>query len=237
MSRLLPFLAVLIAAYVDLVSNPSRALAQPAPPPPPVAAPAPTPAAAPDPAPADEDRPSPLLVDYAQYGVAFAGEFIAEPGPLCPSDVPTPCIIGAGGGPVLRGGYRPSGPWYIGGAYQFAKLDSNNLYRLGILQELRAEMRYFFDVGSRFTPYATWALGGLIYGNEFSAETGGVMTFVGGGVEFEVSRFAVIGLNAAYEPMLFVGFDDTAGQARDTGVAHFAHLEFVIELKSELGRE
>lgn len=227
MSRLLPLLVLLL---------PSRVIAQPAQP----ASPGqPARAEAPSTglAPADEDRPTPLLVDYAQYGVAFAGELIAEPGPLCPSGAPTPCIIGAGGGPVLRGGYRPAGPWYIGGAYQFAKLDSNNLYRLGILQELRAEMRYFFDVDSRFTPYATWALGGIIYGNEFSAETGGVMTYAGAGVELEVSRFAVIGLNAAYEPMLFVGFDDTAGQTRDTGVAHFVHIEFVIELKTELGRE
>ena len=28
---------------------------------------------------AEEDGPSPLQVDYAQYGVAFAGEFVAEP--------------------------------------------------------------------------------------------------------------------------------------------------------------
>lgn len=230
-----------MAWCIDLGSHASRANAQPATgPTSDPGAPAATAGSGPRTASApavDEDRPTPLLVDYAQYGVAFAGDLIAEPGPLCPADAPTPCIIGAGGGPVLRGGYRPSGPWYIGGAYQFAKLDSNNLYRLGILQQLRAEMRYFIDLGSRFTPYATWALGGIIYGNEFSAETGGVMTFVGAGVEFEVSRFAVIGLNAAYEPMLFVGFDDTAGQTRDTGVAHFAHIEFVIELKTELGRE
>jgi hypothetical protein len=183
------------------------------------------------------DEPSPLAVDYAQYGVALSGEFLLDAGPLCPDQATTPCIMESGAGPVLRGGYRPAGPWYIGGAYQFAKLESNNLLRLGILQSLYAEGRYYFDVGVLITPYVTWALGGAIYGNEFSAQTGGVLTFVGGGFEFELSRFAVIGVTAAYEPVLFASFEDTTGQARDTGFAQFAKISFVVELRSEIGRE
>ncbi|MFO0547137.1 MAG: hypothetical protein U0271_02050 [Polyangiaceae bacterium] len=184
------------------------------------------------------DAPSPLEVDYAQYGVALAGDFPVDAGGICPNgESDAPCIIGPGGGPVLRGGYRPSGPWYVGGAYQFAKLDSNNLYRLPILQMLRVEGRFFVDFGSRFTPYVMWSVGGIIYGNEFSASTGGVMTSVGGGIEFEITRFLVVGLNFEYEPMLFIGFEDSAGQARDTGLAQFLHAELVIELRSELGRE
>lgn len=191
-------------------------------------------------APADEveeARPSPLEVDYAQYGAALAGDVPVFPGETCPPAAVIPCILGPGAGPVLRGGYRPSGPWYIGGAYQFAKLDSNNLYRLGIMQMLRAEMRYFIDVGSRFTPYVTWAAGGVVYGNEFGVETGGAVTFAGAGVELEITRFAVVGLSFNYEPMLLAGFTDTAGQERNTGVAHFLHMELVIELRTELGRE
>jgi len=188
-------------------------------------------------APNDGAAPSPLEVDYAQYGVAIAAELPLTPGGICPDAAAAPCIIGLGGGPVIRGGYRPSGPWYFGGAYQFSKLDSNNLYRLGILQQLRAEMRYYIDFGSRVTPYVTWAAGGLIYGNEFSAETGGASIFGGGGVEFEVSRLVVVGLNLVYQPMLFVGYTDTAGQARETGVAQYLHVELHIELRSELGRE
>ena len=126
----------------------------------------------------EETRPSPLEVDYAQYGAALAGEVPVFPGEVCPDAAVVPCILGPGAGPVLRGGYRPSGPWYFGGAYQFAKLDSNNLYRLGIMQMLRAEGRYFIDVGSRFTPYVTWALGGVVYGNEFGVETGGAVTYL-----------------------------------------------------------
>lgn len=204
---------------------------------PPAAAPEPPSGNDPRGAPEDTERPSPLQVDYAQYGVALVGEVPVEDGPICPSDAITPCIIGAGGGPAIRGGYRPSGPWYVGGAYQFAKLDSNNLYRLGILQTARAEGRYFIDVGSRLTPYVTWALGGMVYGNEFSVETGGIDTYAGAGIELELTRFAVIGLNFVYEPMLFIGFTDSTGQVRETGISQFLHMELVVELRSELGRE
>lgn len=185
----------------------------------------------------DEAQPSPLEVDYAQYGVALATEIPIEPGGICPDDASSPCIIGLGGGPVLRGGYRPAGPWYVGGAYQFSKLDSNNIYRLGILQQLRAEMRYVVSTGTRIWPYATWGLGGMVYGNEFSVQTGGATALAGLGLELEITRFAVVGLNTSYQPMLFAEFVDSAKQERDTGVAHYVHMELVIELKSELNRE
>jgi hypothetical protein len=192
-------------------------------------------------APADEPvgstPPSPLEVEYAQYGVALATEVPLFTGGVCPEEATTPCIIGLGGGPILRGGYRPAGPWYFGGAYQFSKLDSNNLYRLGILQQLRGELRYLFATGSRVSPYVSAGLGGMVYGNEFSVQTGGATALAGLGLEMELTRFAVVGLDLAYNPMLFAGFDDTAGQSRDTGVAHYLHLELVIELRTELNRE
>lgn len=181
--------------------------------------------------------PTPLEVDYAQYGVALSGELLIEPGAICPDDAATPCIVESGAGPLLRGGYRPSGPWYVGGAYQFTKLDSNNLYRLGILQSLYAEGRFYFDVGVRVTPYLTWALGGAIYGNEFSADTAGALTFLGAGLEFELSRFAVVGLAAAYEPVLLASFQDSTSQERNVGISQFAKLSLVVELRTELTRE
>jgi hypothetical protein len=182
-------------------------------------------------------RPSPLEVDYAQYGVGIAAEVLLESGAICPTSEVVPCIVGSGGGPVLRGGYRPSGPYYFGGAYQFSKLDSSNLYRLGILQELRAEMRYFLDTRARVSPYVTWGLGGTIYGNEFGAETGGVVGFFGGGLEFEVSRSAVVAANVLYKPILLAGYTDAAGLERQTGIVQFFHLELLMELRTELYRE
>lgn len=183
------------------------------------------------------ERPTPLSVDYAQYGIGIGADILLEPGPLCPTGASTPCIIESGGGVMVRGGYRPSGPWYFGGAYGFSKLDSNNLFRLGILQQLRGEARYFVDFGSRVVPYFHWGLGTLLYGNEWSADTGGFLAVAGGGVEFELTRFAVIGLSVLYQPTVLVGYTDDTGQARETGISQFFRLELNVELRSELGRE
>jgi len=182
-------------------------------------------------------RPPPLHVEYAQYGVAGVAEVSLENGATCPEGADTPCILGSGGGLVIRGGYRSPGPWYIGGAYQFIKMDSANLYRLGIFQQIRGEMRYHPDLGYRTAPYATWGVGAVAYGNEWGVDTAGALVFGGGGVDFEVSRFAIIGFGVAYRPTLIAGWTDTAGQVRHTGVAHFVGLEFQLELRSELGRE
>jgi hypothetical protein len=185
---------------------------------------------------AEEVAPEPLEVDYAQYGVALAGRLSLGTGGLCPDGAVIPCIFGGGGGPTVRGGVRPSGPWYLGGAYEFAKLDSNNLYRLGILQQLRAEGRYYLETSTRFTPFVAFGLGGVVYGNEFSAETAGAAAHAGLGLELEISRFALLGLILAYEPMVFAGFTDTASQRRETDVAQFLSASIVFELRSELDR-
>jgi len=137
---------------------------------------------------------------------------------------------------VLRGGYRSPGPWYIGGAYEFTKMDSGNLYRLGIFQQIRAELRYLVDFGSRATPYLGWGVGGLLYGNEWGVETGGALVFAGGGVEVEVSRVALIGLGIAYRPALIAGWRDTAGIDRPTGIAQFFGIDLQLAVRTELGR-
>jgi hypothetical protein len=187
-----------------------------------------------------QSRPPPLNVDYLQYGVALTAEFAMTPGASCPDESPgtdvKPCIIGSGGGLTLRGGYRSPGPWYFGGAYEFIKMDSGNLYRLGIFQQLRAEMRYLPDFAYRVQPYVTWGVGAVAYGNEWGVETGGAMAFLGGGIEIEVSRVAVFGFAFVYRPVLIFGWTDTAGQARDTGVAQFIGIEAIFELRTELGR-
>ena len=201
------------------------AAAQPAPAPPPPA---------PPPAP-ERVRPPPLHVEYFQYGVAIVAETNLDPGPVCDT-AGAPCILGGAGGLAIRGGYRSAGPWYIGGAYQFAKMDSSNLYRLGIFQQLRVEMRYMPDIGLRAAPYVSWGLGALAYGNEWGVETGGGLAFAGVGGEFELSRDALIGFGIVYRPMLIAGWTDTAGAVRATGVAHFLGGEFQFELRSEIGR-
>jgi hypothetical protein len=177
-------------------------------------------------------------VEYAQYGVGILALVNMAAGASCSGAKPSgaPCILGSGGGVVVRGGYRAPGSFYYGGGYSFAKMDSSNLFRLGIFQQLWAEMRYLPDFGYRAAPYATWGLGGVTYGNEWGVETGGAMIFGGGGVSFQVSRVAVVGLGATYRPTVLVRWTDTAGIMRPTGVAHFLGLELQLELRTEIGR-
>jgi hypothetical protein len=154
-----------------------------------------------------------------------------------PTLVPSkPCILGSGGGLVIRGGYRSPGPWYVGGAYEFVRMDSSNLYRLGIFQQLRGEMRYLLDTGARVAPYVTSGLGAFAYGNEWGAETGGAIGFVGGGIEAEVSRVALLGIGLVYRPALIAGWTDTAGQSRGTALVQFMGVELMLEVRSEIGR-
>jgi hypothetical protein len=184
----------------------------------------------------DRPKPPPLHVEYAQYGVAFAVESVISPGATCPESSNAPCILGSGGGLTIRGGYRYPGPWYIGGAYAFTKMDSSNLYRLGIFQQLRAEMRFQPDVGYRASPYVQWGFGAVLYGNEWGAETGGGQLFAGLGVEVEVSRLAVVGLGLVYRPTLLASWKDTAGQERPLGVAQFLGIDLILEVRTVLGR-
>ncbi|MBI4699618.1 MAG: hypothetical protein HY744_00385 [Deltaproteobacteria bacterium] len=183
----------------------------------------------------EQPKPPPVHVDYLSYGLAISADVLVASGATCresPGDE-VPCILGSGGGLVLRGGYRSAGPWYVGGAYQFSKTDSSNLYRLGILQQLRAEMRYVLDLGYRVAPYATWGLGGVVYGNEFGVETGGAGVCGGLGVERQRSRLTLLGLAASYQPTLLAGWTDTAGFERDPGLAQYLRLELQLELRSE----
>lgn len=186
-------------------------------------------------------RPPPLHLEYAQYGVAIAAEINLDAGAACPeteqSGKIVPCILGSGGGLVLRGGYRSPGPWYVGGAYEFVKMDSGNLYRLGIFQQVRGEVRYHLETGTRAAPYATWGLGAVAYGSEWGVETIGTLAFGGLGLELEISRVAVMGLDFVYRPTVIAGWTDTAGHVRETALAQFVGLELVLEVRSELGRK
>lgn len=185
-------------------------------------------------------RAPPLHVEYAQYGVALTAEINIDAGATCRDERPgggfVPCILGSGGGLSIRGGYRSPGPWYIGGAYEFTKMDSSNLYRLGIFQQLRAEMRYLPDIGYRTAPYFTGGLGGVAYGNEWGVETGGALISFGVGIEMEISRVAVLGVSINYRPVLLAGWTDTAGHERKTAIAQFLGFEFLLEVRTELGR-
>lgn len=187
------------------------------------------------------DRPPPSSFDYVQYGVAFSAETIVNAGDVCPAGATRPCILGSGGGLAVRVGYRARGPWYVGGAYEASRHDSSNLLRLAILQQIRAETRYYLDYGTKLTPYLTSGLGAALYGSEWGSETGGVTSFVAVGAELQLSRTTVVGAALGYRPFLFRGWTDTAGQRRADrflgfGFAHGVLLEVVLEVREPLPR-
>ena len=186
-------------------------------------------------------RPPPNNVEYFQYGVAVAFEKVASGGDVCPSISTTPCILGSGGGLAIRMGYRSRGPWFLGGAYEFTRMDSGNLLRLGILQQLRGEARYYLDVGNRLTPYGTLGFGAAFYGNEWKVSSGGPTLAAGLGLEFQITQSTVIGLALGYRGFLFHNWTDSTGQVRADeylgfGFAHTIGLEFILELRSPLAR-
>lgn len=189
----------------------------------------------------ERPQPPPSSFDYLQYGVAFVGEAVLSAGDVCPENATAPCILGPGGGLAIRVGYRSRSPWYVGGAYQASRHDSSNLLRLAVLQQLRAETRYYLDEGARLTPYLSGGLGAVLYGNEWGSETGGVATHLGGGLELQLTRTTVIGLALGYRPILFRGWTDTAGQRRADrvlgfGLAQMLSFHVALEVREPLPR-
>jgi len=186
--------------------------------------------------------PPPNSLDYFQYGVALVSETVGSAADICPRDVqPTPCILGSGGGLAIRASYRSRGPWLVGGAYEFSRHDSSNLLRLAILQQLRAEARYYANEGTRITPYLAAGAGAALYGSEWGASTGGLLATLGGGLEFQITQSTVVGFAPMYRALLLRNFEDSAGQTRASryfgfGLAHLVGLELVFEVREPLPR-
>ena len=180
-------------------------------------------------------------LDYFQYGVAVTAEALAQGGDVCPRGSVAPCILGSGGGLTLRVAHRDHGRWLAGGAYEFSRHESSNLLRLAILQQLRGEVRYYLDRGTRLTPYGAAGAGLAAYGPEWGVDTGGLVMTAGAGLEFQITQSTVVGCAAMYRAFMLRGFTDSAGQHRSDryfgfGLAHFVGLELVFEVREPLSR-
>jgi hypothetical protein len=171
-----------------------------------------------------------------QYGAAFTAEVPWHMGSICPKATSTPCILGAGAGLIARVGVKIRDGWYFGGAYSFTKQDASNLLRLPILQSLRAETRRYFYQDFRGSPYISMGLGFVLYGSEWSAETYGGIASIGVGVEYQLTRSVVLGLQPAYRIIPLRPWTDDNGLARGAGPAHFFGLELTLEVLSPLAR-
>ena len=190
---------------------------------------------------AEQPARAPADRDYLQYGLAFAAEAIASAGDVCPAGSVNPCILGSGGGVGVRVGYRARDPWYLGGSYQFSRHDSSNLFELAILQQARAEGRYYFEHGDRATAFVTAALGVHLYGDEWRADTGGGLLAAGAGLELQLSPSTAIGCMALYRMLVPRAWTDSAGARRADGLlgfglAHLVALELTLEVREQLRR-
>jgi hypothetical protein len=168
---------------------------------------------------------------YAQYGVGLSAEGVLSAGPVCPSGTSTAnCILGSGGGIAIRVGWRRGEFVYLGGAYEMTKQDPNQLYRLGILQQARAEGRKYFPTGRDATPFVLLGGGVQGYGNEWSIDTWGLNATLGVGLEVELGG-PLLEVSLAYRPMYFERWTDTSTLTHDAGIAHFLAFEVSLEAR------
>lgn len=168
-----------------------------------------------------------------QYGIGLTTSSPISTGKLC-DGLGAPCILSGGAGVAARVGLRTGGPWYWGGAYQLARQGSNNLYRLGILQELRGESRYYATTGSTTAPYASLSAGLAGYGNEWMLDTWGPLARIGVGLEIEITRRAVMGVALAHKTLALARFQDPSGVDRPAAIVQVLGLELVLEERRPL---
>jgi hypothetical protein len=142
--------------------------------------------------------------------------------------------LGSGAGIAIRVGWRPTEDFYLGGAYEFSKQDPNKLYRLGILQQARAELRHYFPNGRSTVPFALVGLGLAAYGNEWTVDTWGPAAALGGGVEVGLSGKTALGVSLGYRPVYLHAFVDSSTLSHDAGIAHFVGLELALEAQDAL---
>ncbi len=176
--------------------------------------------------------PAHLAQAFIQYGLAFTGEFVVAPGPIC-NGVPS-CILGSGGGLTVRIGRRLRGPLYFGAAYEFSKMNSAQLYRVGILQQARAEGRYYVFTGRSMEPWFGATVGADFYGNLWGFDTGGPLLGASIGTEFQISTEFTLGVALSYRALFFIPFTDSAGAARpaagnDPGFSHLIGIDLIVE--------
>jgi hypothetical protein len=168
---------------------------------------------------------------YLQYGLAFTVEDVLSAGPICPT---SPCILGSGGGIAVRVGFRATERFYVGGTYELSKQEPNKLYLLGILQQVRAEGRWYFPTGNRTTPFVLAGAGLAGYGNEWSVDTWGPSAELGGGLEVQLSGGSLVALSVLYRPIYLRSFVDSSMSQHGAGIAQFFGVELAVEAQDAL---
>jgi hypothetical protein len=163
-----------------------------------------------------------------EYGVALAAEFVAAPGPACSATAPA-CVLGSGGGVVVRAGWRPTERWYLGLAYEITKQDPHELYRIALLQQARVEVRHYVPTGRTTAPFFLVGVGVSGYGGDaWPLDTWGPSASFGGGIELQLGR-GVLDVSITYRPTYLRSWEDTSTLFHGAGIAHFVAFEAAVE--------
>lgn len=124
---------------------------------------------------------APIIAGEARIDVVFP----VLRRPLCPRG--SECVFGGGAGlgGVLEWRW-PTGLG-VGLGYDGWFLDGNGVHELTTMQSLRATLRYHFLLDRQAHPWIGGALGGLLFGDTFAADAGGVLLDLQAGVELELT--------------------------------------------------
>jgi hypothetical protein len=170
-----------------------------------------------------------LQTGHFQYGAGLTAEMLASAGAVCSDTPEAPCVVGSGGGLAVRFGYRYHAPFFFGAVYECSKLDAHKAVVLPILQQMRAEVRYYIPGLLPHSPFLVLGGGAAGYGNEWSVQTFGGMLLGGAGVEWLLSETTALTTTLTYRPMLLKAWVDPTGQSRPSGVISFVGIEVSVE--------
>lgn len=142
--------------------------------------------------------------------VRLGAVFPVERADICPGD--SLCVLGSGG----SFGVEIERRWPIGigisVAYDAWFVDSGGVFELGIVQVVRAAVRYTFELHSIVHPALHVGAGALVFGDTFLVETVGGALDVGLGAEIELTDSVVIEGGAGF--WLFTTSPFTTGRDR-----------------------
>ena len=158
-----------------------------------------------EPPPAPIDRDPELLV-----GVRLAGMFPLEKTDICPGD--SLCVLGAGAAAGIEIERRwPFGLGVLVG-YDAWFVDSGGVFELGVVQAVRAALRYVFAYEHQWHPSVHIGAGALVFGDSGLVSTIGGALEAGAGLELELTES--VSLDAGLSGWLFTTSPFITGRDR-----------------------
>lgn len=150
---------------------------------------------------------------------------------LCPNG--SECVFSGAGNVGAQIERRwPSGP-AVGLSYELGFVNSNAVYELGLLQELRGQARYYFLPRSLLHPFIGGGVGAVVFGDTFRIATAGVSATAFVGVELEMTELLSVFVTLPVRAVRFGAFTtdrDGVRRASDGNFTVTASLQVGIAI-------